>query len=112
MAQLHELLAFYVGDTWDIDFACFYRDGTPFNLGNGAAAEWTLKDATGNTIFDLTIGNGGIAVVDGPNGKCLISLSTAQTAPLVPGRYSDRLRCTDPSGLVSTQALGSIDVRA
>jgi hypothetical protein len=55
------------------------RDGTPFNLGTGAAAEWTPKDASGNTVFDLTIGNGGIAVVDGPGGKCLISLSAAQT---------------------------------
>src|ERR1700721_2061000 len=109
MAELHELLAFYVGDTWDIDFCCFYRDGTPFNLGAGAAAVWTLTDPTGNVVFTQTIANGGFNVVDGPNGKGLVSLSPTQTAPLVPGRYTDRLRCTDPSGFVSTQVVGSID---
>jgi hypothetical protein len=88
------------------------RDGTPFNLGTGAAAEWTPKDASGNTVSDLTIGNGGIAVVDGPGGKCLISLSAAQTGG--GRRDATAIGCTAPipAGLVSTQWVGSIDVRA
>jgi hypothetical protein len=86
-------------------------DGTPFNLGTGAAAEWTPKDASGNTVSDLTIGNGGIAVVDGPGGKCLISLSAAQTGGVAPGRYSDRLHCTD-SGGPRVDAVGRFDRRA
>lgn len=112
MAAVHAPCAFYRGDTWDIDGLLFYADGTPFNLHAGAAVQWTLEDAQGNVALALTIGNGGIVVVDAGNGKCLITVTPLQSAAIAAGKYTDQLRATDPTGFVSTQWVGTIEVRS
>jgi hypothetical protein len=113
MAALHEPLAFYAGDSWEIEVACHYADGAPFNLGAGAAVEWSLSDAKGNVVVSMSLG-AGIAVLDGaatPPHRCLITLSPEQSAALAAGEYRDRTVATDPAGLVSTQAVGAIRVK-
>jgi hypothetical protein len=111
MAALHAPTAFYAGDTWEIDGELHYADGTPFNLAAGAAVEWTMTDANGNRVLDLTLLNGGISVIN-PAGQCLIIVTSAQSGPVPAGKYSDRLRAVDPAGFVSTQWVGTIEVRA
>ena len=78
-----------------------------------------------------SIAGGGVVVADlnGPPGggdedaweggapnpyvphKILIEVTPVQSAAVVPGVYTDRVRATDPSGFVSTQAVGTIEVR-
>lgn len=111
MPALHPPLAFKRGDTWEIDASLHYADGSPFNLGAGAVAEWKVEDGAGNVVLDLSIANGGIVVIPDKPGQCLITVTPVQSAAVAAGKYSDELRAIDPTGFVSTQAVGSIDVR-
>lgn len=111
MSNVHEPTAFRRGDTWKIDAIMFYRDGTPFNLGAGAKVEWILKDPAGTQVLSFTLLTGDIVVTDA-NGKCLVTVTPVQSAGLVAAKgFTDQLRATDPSGLVSTQTVGTIEVR-
>ncbi len=111
MAALHGPLSFYRGDTWDIDACLHYADGSPFNLGAGAAIVWELKDDAGNVIFSASLAGGGIVVIPDKPGQCLITVTPTQSAGIAVGKYNDQLRATDPTGFVSTQAVGSTEVR-
>jgi hypothetical protein len=120
MAALHPPFAFTSGDTYPIYACLHYADGSPFNLGAGAVIEWEMQDCDGNVVLELTLAGGGIIVTDPgdtPPNKCLITitptpiLSGGQSAAIMPGKYKDQLRAIDPSGFVSTQAVGSIEVR-
>lgn len=120
MPSLHEPFAFTRGDTFTIEAWLHYADGKPFNLGPGAAIIWQLEDGKGDVILSLSLSAGGIAVLDldvldaSPPGvphHCLVTITAAQSAAITEGRYRDQLRATDPAGVVSTQSVGSIDVR-
>jgi hypothetical protein len=114
MAALHPPFAFTSGDTFPIYACLHYRDGSPFNLGAGAVIEWEMQDCDGNVVLELTLASGGIMVTDPgdtPPYECLITITALQSAAIMPGKYKDQLRATDPSGFVSTQAIGSIEVR-
>ena len=114
MAALHPPFSFTKGYTFPIYAALHYADGSPFNLGAGAVIEWELQDKDGNVLLELTLVGGGISVTDltdTPPNKCLITITAVQSAALAPGKYKDQLRAIDPSGFVSTQAVGTIEVR-
>jgi hypothetical protein len=113
-AALHPRSAFTCGDTFPIYACLHYADGSPFNLGAGAVIEWEMQDCDGNVVLELTLAGGGIIVTDPgdtPPNKCLITITALQSAAIMPGKYKDQLRAIDPSGFVSTQAVGSIEVR-
>jgi hypothetical protein len=125
MALVHPELRFYVGDTWEIEADLHYADGSPFNLGAGAAVTWQMSDANGNVIFSLSLG-AGVTVADtadnppyqvaiavpGANAAQPLTGNYPTTAAVLPGRYSDRIIAVDPSGYRSTQCVGVIDVKA
>lgn len=113
MAALHERWGFYCGDTWQMNGPLSYADGTPFDLSTGAALQWELKDDQGNVILLLELG-AGITIADPsdvPPHQCTITVTPAQSALIAPGVYRDQLRAIDPAGLVSTQVVGTIEVR-
>ena len=110
MAALHPFFACYVGDTAEISGTLLYADGTPFNLASGAVVQWTLENAAGAKVLELSL-NAGITVADETSGTILITMTPEQTAALPPGRYADQLRATDPNGFVSTQWAGAIEIR-
>jgi hypothetical protein len=108
MAALHELVAFYAGDTWEI-CGTLNLNGSPVNL-SGASVEWKLADGSGNAILDLTIGSG-IAVTDVAGGGVLITVTPSQSAAIKPCRYRDQLRLTTVDGTVATEWTGFIEVK-
>jgi len=102
---------FQQGDTWQLQGNLHYADGTPFNLGPGCSITWGLQNAAQQVVFTLSL-NAGITVVDAAGGVCLITVTPAQSVDIPAGSYVDELQATDPSGLVSTQWQGPIDVKA
>lgn len=114
MAALHQPFVFYRGDTWQIVGTLHYADGGPFNLGAGAVVTWEMQDQTGAVVIEKLLSDGGIAITDPadmPPNQCLITVTAAQSAVIAIGKYRDQLRATDPSGVVSTQAVGEVEVR-
>ena len=109
MAELHPLVAFHVGDTWEIAGTCNSANGPPINLA-GATVEWILEDAAGNIVFNFSLSSG-IAVISAATGEILITVTPSQSQSVAPGRCKDSLRVTDSGGIVSTQWVGFIDVR-
>ena len=101
-----------VGDTWEIEGVLAYADGSPFNLGPGCDIRWAVQDAAGNTVILESLGAGGIAVLDAAAGTCLITVAPQDSALVATGNYVDQLRATDPTGYVSTQWTGPVNVRA
>lgn len=106
---------FQQGDTWQLQGNLHYADGTPFNLGPGCSITWGLQNpTTGVVVFELSL-NAGISVVDAAGGVCLITVTPAQSAGIAamqnPTPYTDQLQATDPSGLVSTQWQGPVEVK-
>jgi len=113
MSLLHPTLAFKQGDTYPIEATLHYADGKPFNLGAGAVITWVLQDCDGNVILEYTLAGGGISVTepdDTPPNQCLITITATDSARIKPGEYKDQLRAIDPTGFVSTQAEGTINV--
>ena len=109
-SNLHDTIAFEVGDDWLIAVSCTNADGTPMDL-TGAALEWKLADVdTGHIFATLTVGSGITieAAVSGIANTCLIWLTHAVTATIAPGFYRDQLRVTTAQNLISTQMKGRI----
>lgn len=102
----------YNSDTWEIQGNLSYADGTPFNLAAGCAIKWGIEPAAGGSRnLELTLGSG-ITVLDAANGVCLITVTPVQSAAIPVGSYLDQLQATDPSGYVSTQWTGPMNVSA
>lgn len=110
--MIHPALSFYRGDTWEITGNLAYADGSPFNLAAGAAVAWKVEDGSGNVIVSGTLAGGQIAAVAAVPGQILITIPRATTDVLVPGDYTDQLQATDPTGYVSTQWTGPVNVRS
>ncbi len=122
MAELHPLVAFLVGEDFPIQGCCNDATGEPLDLTGAQAIEWKLETqppqhceeweapAAPSVVLDLTLGNG-IAIINAPLGQIVITLTSAQTKKLNPGRYRDQLCVTLGSGVVSYQWVGFIEVR-
>jgi hypothetical protein len=122
MAELHPLATFLVGDTFPIEGYCRDADGDPLDLSGAQAIEWKLETAQSRrceewetpqpptVVLDLTLGNG-IAITNAPLGQIVITITSAQSAALAPGRYRDQLRVILASGVVSYQWVGFIEAR-
>lgn len=111
MAKFHPPEYFEQGDTWQIKGILSYGDGTPFNLGAGCSIQWGLQNSAGQLALDLSL-NSGITVLDAANGICLITVTPVQSEAIAVGQYTDQLQATDPTGLVSTQWKGPVNVEA
>ena len=111
MSTPHPAHRFKPGATWEIQGNLAYANGLPFNLASGCFIEWAIQAQAGPdvNVLTLTLGNG-IAVLDALNGVCLITVTPAQSALVPVGKYLDQLRATDPSGYVSDQWAGPINV--
>ncbi len=109
--KVHPPEYFTESDTWEIQGNLAYADGTPFNLGAGCAISWGLKDSTGAVVLELSLGSG-IIVLNAAGGICLITVAPSQSEAVGVGAYTDQLQATDPSGYVSTQWAGPINVTA
>src|SRR5262249_12446931 len=109
--RAHKAETFVESDTWEIQGVLHYADGTPFNLGAGCNIVWGMKDSTGSVVLELSLGSG-IVVLDATAGTCLITVSPAQSQAIGAGNYTDQLQATDPTGYVSTQWTGPINVVA
>ncbi len=117
MAALHPLYRFTQGDTWPIFGELFYADGKPFSLAAGASVVWELQDEYGEVVLSYSYPGGANIDVTDVDARApdvphhlLITVNAADTASIKPGPYKDQLRATDPGGLVSTQAVGTIEV--
>lgn len=109
---VHPSQTFKTGDTWEIQGNLSYADGTPFNLAAGCSLQWGIEPAAGGSlVLELTLGSG-ITVLDAANGICLITVPPVQSSAIPVGSYVDQLQATDPSGYVSTQWTGPINVYA
>lgn len=116
MAAVHPLWSFRRGDTFPIAGCCADAVGAPLDL-TGATIEWKLQSVPADSdlapavVLDLTNGvAGGIAVTNEMLGELAITITAAQSAALIPGRYRDQLRVTLAGGTVSTQWVGFIDI--
>jgi hypothetical protein len=110
MATTHRVQSFKTGDTWEIQGNLSYADGTPFNLAAGCSILWGIEPAAGGSlVIELSLGSG-IAVLDPANGICLITVPPVQSSAIPVGDYVDQLQATDPTGYVSTQWTGPINV--
>jgi hypothetical protein len=114
--RFHKPEYFDVGDTWEIEGRLSYGDGTPFNLSAGCAIKWALQDTTGANVLAFSLGGsspatGGIAVLDALGGRCLITVLPPQSRVIAVGKYTDQLQATDPSGYVSTQFQGTVNIK-
>jgi hypothetical protein len=111
VTQIHRPQDFKVGDTWEIQGNLAYADGTPFDLGPGCNLQWAIQNSAGAITLELELGNG-ITILDPVNGICLITVTPTQSAAIPVGSYTDQLQATDPTGYVSTQWEGPINVYA
>ena len=110
----HSPLQFFCGDTWEIQWDCHRADGSPLSLV-GARVVWKLDDMNGVNIKTKTTDDNSVLILDPPaDGKCMLSLSGAETAGLTPGFYRDAIvvttgaRTNEPS-IVTTQSAGRIE---
>jgi hypothetical protein len=112
MTTIHPQENVKTGDTWQFKGILSYADGTPFNLGTGCNILWGIEPAAGGSlVIELSLGSG-ITVLDAANGICLITVPPVQSAAVPVGSYVDQLQATDPTGYVSTQWTGPINVYA
>lgn len=109
MTVVHKPLNFRPSDTWEILGNLAYADGSPFNLAAGAVIAWKVEDANGNVIASATLAGGEITVTTTP-GQCLITILPGITRAIPVGSYTDQLQATDPTGYVSTQWTGPVNV--
>lgn len=109
MTQIHKPLHFAQGETWEILGNLAYADGTPFDLGDGAAIGWKVEDTSGNLITSASLAGGQITTTD-VDGQCLILLSPGATASLPVGSYVDQLQASDPTGYTSLQWQGPFSI--
>ena len=109
MSQIHKPIYFAQGETWEILGNLAYADGSPFDLGTGAAVGWKVEDASGNLITQATLSGGQITVTGVP-GQCLIVLLPGNTAAIAVGNYVDQLQAVDPTGYTSLQWRGPFNV--
>lgn len=110
MTATHQPFSLLVGDTWVFDATLHDEEGTPLNI-EAVAIVWRLGNAAGEIVATLAV-NSGVAIRDPAKGVCRITFSAARSAALAPGTYYDEIVITLPSGVVSTQAIGRIDVTA
>lgn len=101
--------SFKPGATWEIQGNLHYANGTPFNLNSGCAIQWAMRNAAGQTVLSLTLGDG-ISILSPDSGVCYIVVTPGRSGAVPPGDYVDQLRATDPSGYVSDQWMGAINV--
>jgi hypothetical protein len=111
MAELHPLVAFYAGDTFEIEGFLKDAAGRPIDLSAVQSIEWKFATATGRiVVLTYTLGNG-VTIVNAIGGHIRIKVSTADSQNLVPGRYRDQVRIVTASSIKSTQWVGFIDVK-
>lgn len=110
MTTTHEPQQFIIGDTWEIEVACHDGDNNVLSLTDVTEITWTLEQADGTIALTLTKTGGDISVSeeDGPNGICLVTVPSGQTAALAPNSYYDSLRVAF-GNVVSFQVQGRID---
>ena len=113
--NVHDPIAFDIGDDWFIEIDCTDASGAPLDL-TGASLEWTLFNAAdpvdaATPLQTLTLGQG--VTLDGtPPTKAIVWLHHTETTQLIPGFYRDRFRVTTVAGVVSTQSVGRIEAVA
>jgi hypothetical protein len=106
---VHDPLQFYVGDQWQIVFACHKSDGTVLDL-TGATAEWRLDDFDGVNILTKTTADALAILPPATDGLCALTLDgDADTAAILPGYYRDQLRVVTGDGVRTTQSSGRIE---
>ena len=111
MAELHPLVAFYVGDTFEIDGFLKDAAGRPIDLSSVQSIKWKFATSPGRVVLrDYTLNNG-VTIVNAPRGHIRIKLAGADSQDLIPGRYRDQVRVLTASGIMSTQWVGFIDVQ-
>lgn len=112
MSTPHPAHSFKPGATWEIRGPLSYANGLPFDLSSGCAIAWAIQsqDNIGTNVLELTLAGGGITVLDAAGGVCLITVTPSQSAAIPVGNYFDQLRATDPTGYVSDQWAGPINV--
>lgn len=101
----------YAGDTRRIEVTVV-EGSLPVDL-TGATIRWGLSsDATnsGSVTVLKNIGSG-IDLLDGPGGRYLITLSPADTAASVPGKYYHESEVVEADGTVSTVLIGFITIK-
>ncbi len=61
------------------------------------ALEWVLRlrPNSTNAVITKTTGGGGIAITDGPNGVCEVTIDDTDTLSLAPEKYFHTLRRSD-----------------
>lgn len=101
--------SFKPGATWEIQGNLAYANGTPFNLAPGCNVQWALQNSLGQIVLSLSLGNG-ITVIDATSGICYIVVAPGLSGTIPPGSYVDQCRATDPTGYVSDQWVGAINV--
>lgn len=127
MTAIHPLWSFCVGDTFPIAGVCNDAAGNILDLSGALLVEWKLEPApprdcddddddeastpvAPTVALDLTVGSG-IAITNAPLGEVEITVTAAQSAMLLPGRYRDQLRVITADGTTTTQWVGFIDVK-
>lgn len=102
------------GDTASWDIACTLEDGSAVDL-TGATIYFTAKkshaDADSAAVFQKSTSDG-IAVTDAANGKCRVTLTSADTSGLstyAVTLYVD-LEVVEADGNVATAAVGTLVV--
>lgn len=108
MTNTHPPFVLYVGATWQFDAALHDAACNPLDLA-GAAVEWRLYDRGGAQRIVLTIGTG-VTITDTANGLCQIVVPPLETGKLSPGYFRDEIRATLPTGFITVQAVGDINV--
>lgn len=103
--------SFKPGATWEIQGNLAYANGTPFNLGPGCNVQWAIRDSSGHTVLSLSLGNN-VSVLDAAGGICYIVVTPSLSASIPPGSYTHQCRATDPTGYISDQWMGAINVHA
>jgi len=109
MTATHRKFTFITGDTWPIDATCSDVNNKPIDLATASTLQWTLMDQDGAVIASAALGSG-IELVVAAHGLALITLAPATTIDIKPGFYQDVLKLTMSDGMVSTQAVGLIEV--
>lgn len=109
MADKHDSEDVYRGDTWEIQGTLLGADNQPLNLA-GAVIEWALLSEDHAKVAEGSTTAGQIVITNPAGGQCMITIPSATTDDVTPGRYLDQLRVT-LAGIITTVWSGPIVVK-
>jgi hypothetical protein len=112
MALTNQDIVIYAGETKDVNFALSDSDNNPLNI-SGTLLAWafgvnTLDIARG---YKSTPTVSGITITNASSGWCTVRLNHDDTINYQ-GNWYHELRIQDPSGNLSTVAVGTLTINS